>query len=54
MSRAQMRAQAIRDYRHYRAMLESRRLNHKERERIAAVANALAERHNLTTARVTA
>lgn len=51
---ASERAQAVREYRHYRAMLECKRLNTEEKRRIADRANALASRFNLTTARVTA
>lgn len=52
--KARDRAQAIRDYRHYRAMVESKRLSAGERRRVASVADALASRYNLTTARLTA
>lgn len=50
--KAKDRAEAIREYRHYRAMLESKRLNRNEKENVRARANALAARYNLTTRRV--
>jgi hypothetical protein len=49
---AKNRAQAIREYRHYRAMLESKRLDRAEKEDVRARANALAARYNLTTGRI--
>jgi hypothetical protein len=52
MNRAKTRAEAIRQYRHYRAMVECKRLNEQERRLNAERANALAERFNLTTVKL--
>jgi hypothetical protein len=50
--RAQRTSDAIREYRHLRSMVESKRLNDRERENVRARANALAVRFNLTTRRI--
>jgi len=47
------RAQAIRDYRHYRRLLTSKRLQRPDYVKIAGMADALATRWNLTTTRWT-
>ena len=51
MNRAQTRAQAIRDYRHYRRLITSKRITKQHRQRVAEQADALAARYNLTVVR---
>jgi hypothetical protein len=50
--RARRTADAIREYRHLRSMVESKRLNDRERNDVRERANALAARFNLTTRRI--
>jgi hypothetical protein len=54
MERAKDRAQAMRNYRHYRKVLASKRLTDEHRESIAQRADALAARYNLTNVRYSA
>lgn len=51
MNKAKSRAEATRNYRHYRKILTSKRLTADYRTAVAAKADALAARWNLTNAR---
>ena len=54
MDRAKSRAEATRNYRHYRKLIASKRITLEHRQRAEAEADALAARYNLTNARYTA
>ena len=51
MDKAKTRAEATRNYRHYRKILTSKRLTADYRLAVAARADALAARYNLTNVR---
>ena len=52
MNNARDRAEALRNYRHYRALLTSKRLDNGQRDKVAGMADALADRWNLTNVRL--